>query len=159
VNIMSINLKSLLNFFSGLYHKLLGDLESDFNDLPKDEQDALIKGGQFGEIVKQNFRNGYHAVLADASHVLGLSEAQADELLVALGKKLGINSQYGFATIDYLQSEFNKGLEDSSWDALWTTVSGQLQIILGGGKVNWVTVAIGLTEFVYQKFVKGKVGK
>lgn len=151
--------KSLGLFFAGLYHAILNDLEHRFNQLPDEEQKALIEGGQFGQLIKSGLDDGVEAIEKKAADLLGWTPEQIQTAWQGLASKLGLpgTSDFGNNVIDHLQSEVDSILEDSAWDALWTTVSGQLQIVLGGGKINWVIVASGFTEFVYVKFVKGKL--
>lgn len=146
---------SLKTFLEGLFPFLFNAIEREFDKLPKSEQDQLIQSGQFGQIIKTELSNGYHAILTEATKI-GIDGDTANSLLIALGGKIGITATTGSDVIDRLQTQVNAGLQDSSWDALWTTVSGQLAIIIGGGAISWPTLALGLIEFVYTKFVKPK---
>ena len=148
---------SLKTFFEKLFPFLFDAIEREFDKLPQSEKDALVQSGQFGQIIKTELHNGYDAIVTAASQKIGLDKATVDNLLTSLAAKFKIDVNAPNELVDKLQEQVNKGLDDSAWDALWTTVSGQLAVILGGGAVSWPTLALGLVEFVYNKFVKGKV--
>jgi hypothetical protein len=149
---------SLKTFFMHILPFLFDSVEKEFEKLPDDEKTNLIAAGQFGQIIKTELDKGYDAIVTEASTELGWTNEQTDTALDALATKLGVTDPVNKAkaVVDHLQAEVNKGLEDSSWDALWTVVSGQLSIILGGGKVSWPVVAMGVVEFVYRKYVNPK---
>jgi hypothetical protein len=147
---------SLKTFLEKLLPFLFDAVERAYDQLPQAQKDALVKSGQFGQIIKTELTAGYAAIVKAASDKLNLSPTEVDSLLLALAKEMSINTTAPSAVIDYLQAKVNAGLTDSGWDSLWTTVSGQLAIIVAGGSVSWPTLALGLIEFVYQKFIKPK---
>lgn len=148
---------SFKTFIEGIFPFLFDAIKREFDALPDDEQKALIQAGQFGQIIKTELNNGYHGIVTVAGQELGLQPEQVDQLLIDLAKKLNIdlvaltNKPEEF--INKLQSLVNKGMEDSAWDNLWHSVSSQLAIIISGGKFNWAQLAIGLIQFVFEKFV------
>lgn len=146
---------SLKSILMAIFPFLFSAIEREFNKLPKEEQDQLIQGGQFGQIIKTSLTDGYDAIITDAGKI-GIDATTAENLLTALAKKMNISVTSGRDFIDKLQAQVNAGLEDSTWDALWTTVSGQLSIIIAGGTVSWPVLALGIIQFVYQKFVQPK---
>lgn len=148
---------SLKTFFEKVFPFLFNAVERAYDGLTQAQKNALLLGGQFGQLLKTCLTEGYSALVDKAASELNLTQAQVDDLLTALAKKLNINISAPSELIDKLQAQVNAGMEDSSWDALWTTVSGQLAIIIGGGAINWPTLALGLLEFVYQKFIQPKL--
>ena len=147
---------SLKSIIESIFPFLFNAVERFFDKLPKDQQQALIQAGQFGQVIKKFLNDGYQAII-DESEKLGIDSMTADKLLNDLGGKLGLTVKDGADLIDQLQAKVNAGLQDSAWDNLWTSVSGQLAIIIAGGTINWPTLALGLIEFVYRKFVQPKV--
>ncbi|QTE37462.1 hypothetical protein J3L18_30930 [Mucilaginibacter gossypii] len=144
---------SLKSILESIFPFLFNAVERFFDKLPKDQQQSLIQAGQFGQIIKKFLTEGYQAIIDEAGKI-GIDSMTADKLLNDLGGKLGLTVKDGADLIDQLQAKVNAGLQDSAWDNLWTSVSGQLSIIIAGGAINWPTLALGLVEFVYQKFIK-----
>ncbi|ASU34431.1 hypothetical protein [Mucilaginibacter xinganensis] len=147
---------SLKTFLEKLLPFLFNAVERAYDQLPQSEKDALVKSGQFGQIIKTELTNGYNAIVKVSADKLGLKPAEVDLLLTSLAKEMSINISKPSDIIDALQSKVNAGLTNSGWDSLWTTISGQLAIIVTGGSVSWPTLALGLIEFVYQKFIQPK---
>ena len=148
---------SLKTFLEKILPFLFNAVEKEFDNLPKGEQDALINEGQFGQIIKTEFSKGYAAVEALAVSKLGMTPDGVNTSLIALAKKLSIPATTGAEFITGLQSKVTTIVEDSEWDSFWHNVSGQLMIIAGGGTISWPTLAMGLIQLIYDKFVKPKL--
>ena len=133
---------------------LFSAVERFFEKLPDKSKDALLKAGQFSQILKQAYAEGYEAFVDRVASELGMNQDAIDELLLALAKKMNIDIDAPNELFDRLQALVDRGLEDSSWDALWSTVNGQLSIILSGGRFNWATLFMGVIQFVYEKFIR-----
>lgn len=128
-------------------------VKREFENLPKEQQNGLIQAGQFAQIIKDHLHDGYDAIIHAAATQLGITDQEANHILTELAKKLGVDTGTPEKLIDKLQSIVNKGLENSVWDNLWHSISGQLAIILSGGELDWGHVALGLIQFVYTEFV------
>ena len=148
---------SLKTFLEKILPFLFNAVEKEFDNLPKGEQDALINEGQFGQIIKTEFSKGYAAVEALAVSKLGMTPDGVNTSLIALAKKLSIPATTGAEFITGLQAKVTTIVEDSEWDSFWHNVSGQLMIIAGGGTISWPTLAMGLIQLIYDKFVKPKL--
>jgi hypothetical protein len=129
--------------------------EKEFKKLPPDVQAALIEQGKFGQIVKKEYGRGVEAIKATAFNSLGMPPEVSGKILDELAAKFQLSDAGEF--VDHVRETISNELDNSAWDSLWTVVTGQLQIIATDGKLNWATLAIGLTEFVYQRFIKGKI--
>lgn len=147
---------SIKTIFEKLLPFLFTAAERMYDGLPQAQKEALLKSGQFGQVLKTELANGYAAVSAVATKQLGLTSAQVDALVTSLAAEMNIYITQPSDLIDILQAKVNAGMTDSSWDSLWTTVSGQLAIVLTGGTISWPVLALGLLEFVYQKLIKPK---
>lgn len=133
---------------------LFSAIEKQYEKLPQDQKDAILKAGQFSQILKSSLSDGYAVIRIKESDALGITIEQVDTYTLALAKEMNIDITAPGQLIDKLQAKVSAGLTDSSWDSLWTTVSGQLAIVMGGGSLSWPTLALGLIEFVYRKYVK-----
>lgn len=148
--------ESIRTSLEKLFPFLFNAIEREWDNLPQVDKDALLKAGQFGQIVKLELSNGYDAIVKAAADELGMNIDQVNQLIVELEKKLNIDAHSPQDFIDKLQAYVNKGLEDSAWDNLFHSITSQLAIILSGGKFDWSTLALGLVQFVYEKFIAKK---
>lgn len=135
---------------------LFNAMERFYEQLPQESKNALLESGQFSEILKQMYTEGYDAFVTETSTKLGLTKETIDSLLLGLAKKLNIDIDAPNQLFDKLQALVNKGLEDSAWDNLWHSVASQLTIIISGGRFNWASLAMGIVQFVYEKFIQKK---
>lgn len=149
-------ISTLKSIFSILFPALLDSAEREFKKLPAPVQAALIQQGRLGQIIKLYYPEGLQAILEAARQELQLEPEVTNGLLHNLARKFNLETPQEL--IDYLQTNTAEArLEDSAWDSLWTLISGQLQVIASNGQINWATVALGITEFIYRKFIRGKL--
>ena len=146
----------LIDILKDIFPFLRSAMEKFWDSLPEKTKEALIDAGQFGQILKAKYEEGYHAFVAAVSDKLGIDQATTDTMLLNLAGKLGIDIKAPEQLFDELQAKIDKILDDSGWDNLWHSVTGQLQIIFTGGRMNWAQLAMGVIQFVYEKFINKK---
>lgn len=146
----------LLDILKDIFPFLRNAMEKFWDSLPDKTKEALIDAGQFGQILKMKYAEGYDAFVKAVAEKLGMDQAACDAMLLNLAGKLGIDVKAPEQLFDALQEKVNKILDDSAWDNLWHSVTGQLQIIFTGGRMNWAQLAMGVIQFVYDKFIKAK---
>jgi hypothetical protein len=144
----------LIAAIGGFFAHLLNGAKSAFDELPKQQQDAIIQGVNISQILKDGYTKGVAFVLSEIEAKLNIPEDVATQLLQTALKDIGINEadlQTGFAKLaDKLQS----GVTDNNWNSLWQTVASSAAQWLSTGSLNWVSLAMGLIEWAFQHFVK-----
>lgn len=147
-------MKKLIDILKDIFPFLRSAMEKFWDSLPDKTKEALIDAGQFGQILKTKYAEGYEAFIQAVADKLNIDKAAADKMLLDLAGKLGIDVNAPEQLFDELQAKVDKLLDDSAWDNLWHSVTGQLQIIFTGGRMNWAQLAMGVIQFVYEKFIK-----
>lgn len=147
-------MKKLIDILKDIFPFLRNAMEKFWDTLPDKTKEALIDAGHFGQILKMKYAEGYEAFVTAISDKLGMDRTATDAMLMNLAGKLGIDIKSPEQLFDALQDKVNAILDDSAWDNLWHSVTGQLQIIFTGGRMNWAQLAMGVIQFVYDKFIK-----
>lgn len=147
-------MKKLIDILKDIFPFLRSAMEKFWDSLPDKTKEALIDAGQFGQILKTKYAEGYEAFIQAVADKLNIDKAAADKMLLDLAGKLGIDVNAPEQLFDELQAKVDKLLDDSAWDNLWHSVTGQLQIIFTGGRMNWAQLAMGVIQFVYERFIK-----
>lgn len=150
-----MSLKTLINsighFFSGLFKST----QKAYNELPEDQQQAILNGVNIAEIIKQGYKEGEEYLVAVIAAKANISTDIARGVIDHVLKSWGINETSVQAGLDKLAQTIEKGLTNDGWNGLWETVAKSAASFLGTGRVNWVTLGLGVVEFAYQKFIKG----
>ena len=137
---------------------LFSEVTKVWDNLPSDQQQALINSGQIGQILKEELNNGSQAVLNAIEQKTGIPAATAEAGLLSLASQLGFKVSSVDEFISKLQAKINAGLSDPDWDSLWQSVTGVGAAILTGGTTNIVTAGIGLLsalgKLIYDKYIK-----
>jgi hypothetical protein len=141
---------------------LFSEVTKEWDSLTPEEQQALIKSGQIGQIIKETISQGTNAVINAISQKLGLSTDQVNTTLVALFTTMGLNLGAAESAIEQkvdnginqLQTKINSGLQDSEWNSLWEAVTGAAVAIVSHNPVNWITLLTTVGKFVYDKFIR-----
>lgn len=139
-------IKSIGSFFSKLFH----DTEDAFQELPKEQQDAILNGVQTAQIFKDNIGRGKTYVADVLAMQLHLSQDVAEGLVDQLSKDLGFDD-----IVSGLADKVAAGLTDLAHNALFDNIAKFAAMYLGAGSVNWVTLGLGVVEYAYQ-WLKGK---
>lgn len=129
--------------------KLLTDTGDAFNDLPKEQQDAILNGVQVAQIIKDNIDRGETYVIDVIASRLNLSQDVAKGLFDRLSKDLGVDS-----VLNGVADKIGQGITDLAHSALFQLIAQSAATFLSGGAVNWLTLALGVVEYAYQ-WLKG----
>lgn len=149
INILKSALSALLSLFTN-------QSERTFQKLPQELRNSLIEQGRLGQLIKIYFSRGLSTIQEAAFKELDMAPEVSLQLLQQLARKFNLENAQDL--IEYLQINTADGrLDNSAWDSLWMLIAGQLQVITAGGQIDWATVAMGLTEFIYRKFVQGRI--
>ncbi|EHQ30013.1 hypothetical protein [Mucilaginibacter paludis] len=157
MSIISKVLSALAHLPSALFNviKSLGhSIQSQWDNLPKAEQDAVINGSKVGELLKQFYKDGEAVVLQKVTEATGLSPDIATAAILAVGKDLGINATTVQQVLDHIGSKVDELLTDTGWNGLWSNIAKSLAGWLSTGSLDWVSLSMGLMEWAYRAFVK-----
>ena len=146
---------SIGNFLS----HLLAGAQKGFNDLPKDQQDAIINGVGVADIIKKEYHLGEAAVVASIAKAIGVTPDVASGLILGIGKDLGINTGKIQDVLDHYANQTQAVLTDNGINSLWQTTAKFAASWLATGSLNWVTLSLGVIEWAYQNFIKAKAHK
>lgn len=135
-------IESIGNFFE----KLFKDTADGFNNLPKEQQDAILNGVQASQIIKNNIGQGKVYVADLIAVKLGLSNTIAQGLVDTITKDLGLDD----FTTD-LADKVQTGITDLAHNSLFESIAKFAASFLGAGSVNWITLGLGVVEYAYQK--------
>jgi hypothetical protein len=144
----------LLASIGGFITHLLNSAKNGYNAMPADQQQALVKGVNISQLIKDNYTKGETALVNLVATELNISPDVASSAILSIAKDSGINTG---KIQDYLDSIANKvqaGITDNGWNALWQTVAQFATSFISGGSVNWVSLGLGVVEFCYQHFIK-----
>lgn len=147
---------SLLAAIGGFFSHLVSGAKSAFSDLPKEQQDAIIQGVNISQILKDGYTKGVDAVLSEIQSKLNIPVDVATILLQTALKDVGIDEadlEIGFGK---LADKIQAGITDNHWNSLWQTVAKSAAQWLSIGKVDWVSLSMGLIEWSFQRFVKAE---
>jgi hypothetical protein len=137
-------------FIAGLF-KTAGKA---FNSLPKEQQDAIIQGVNISQIIKDNYAKGEIAVLSMIIDKTGVSADVAEFAVLAVAKDMGINVSTVQDFLNVLADKVQAGITDNHWNELWQSIAKFGASYLSTGKVDWVTLSLGVVEFALHQFVK-----
>jgi len=140
-------LKDLLPFLSSAAEKTFDQLEDSV------KADG-INGSLFAQIIKENTRAAASDVRNLIKAKLGLSTEQLSVLENEISSRYKLPSEDD--AIAYLQSEFAKYTDDILHSSFANEVAALASIILSKGKLTWVTLLMGVGEYIYRRYVKGQ---
>lgn len=116
-----------------------------FNELPADEQQAIINGTKVAQIIKDNIGRGETYVIDVVALQLGISIDDATDLFQTLAKDLKLDH-----VVSGIAEKIESGITDIAHNSLFQSIAQFAASYLSGGKVNWVTLALGVIEYAYQ---------
>jgi len=144
----------LLAAIGGFFSHLVSGAKTAFSQLPKEQQDAIIQGVNISQILKDGYTKGVDFVLGEIEAKLNIPADVAKILLQTALKDVGIDEadlQTGF---NKLADKLQAGVTDTHWNSLWQTIASSAAQWLSTGSLNWVSLAMGLIEWAFQRFVK-----
>lgn len=133
----------------GVIKGLFESTQTEFNKLPKEQQDAILNGVQVSQIIKDNIDRGETYVIDVIASRLNLSQDVAKGLFGRLSNDLGVTS-----VLQGVADKIGQGITDLAHNALFQLIAQSAAAFLSGGTVNWLTLALGVVEYAYQ-FLKG----
>jgi hypothetical protein len=125
-----------------------------FNNLPPDQQKATIDGTNISQILKTGYKNGAEWVLDEITKVTGLPSDVAEQTVLHIAKENGVNTASVQEYLDHIADKVQAGVTDNKWNAIWQDIAKFAAGYLTQGKLDWVTLSLGIIEYALQTFVK-----
>lgn len=133
---------------------LFSALKRTWDNLTSDQQKALTNSGIIGQYLKNNLTAlGSDLVKAIASHT-NLPESEVQSALLDIAGKFGLTTTEVDKAVAFLQAKLQEAEGTPLWNGILSTLLNVGGTILSGGTIDWVHVALGLGEYVFQTYVK-----
>lgn len=126
--------------------------EKTFNELEDAAKDAGINGSLFAQIIKENTDAAGIDVRNLLRDKLKMTDAQLDDLMFELSARYNVRPT---EVIGHLQHEFATRIDDILHNSFANEIASLVGIILSNGKLTWLTLLMGVGEYIYRKYVKG----
>lgn len=143
-------LASIGGFFASLFH----NAGKSFKDLPPDQQQATIDGSNISQIIKTGYAKGEDWLLGEIVNVTHLSPDVAKQTVLSIAKDNGVNTDSVQAYLDHIADKVQAGVTDNKWNAIWQDIAKFAANYLTQGSLDWVSLSLGIIEYVFQTFVK-----
>jgi hypothetical protein len=150
-----MSLKSLIQSIGKFFDGLFRSTKKAFNELPEDQKDAIIKGVNISELIKSGYTLGPEYLINAVATGCDVSKDVARGVIDHVLKSWGINSTDIQSGLDKLAERIEDGLTDDGWNGLWEVGAKAAASWLSTGRLNWITLGLGVLEFAYQKIFKG----
>jgi uncharacterized protein YoaH (UPF0181 family) len=138
-----------------LVQDMFDNTERDWHALTHEQQQAIINGSQISELIKEGYKRGEDYLIKEATALTGLPvEAIAAILLNILQDKFGVNIKSIQEGLDKGAEAIENGLTSNGRKDLWQGVAKFAAGYLSDGKLDWVSLSLGVVEFAYRKFIK-----
>lgn len=146
----------LVKFLESVFPFLFNALKRSWDNLSTQQQQALVNAGTIGQFLKNNLNALGGDLVSAISTATALPTADVEATLIKLAGEFGLTTTDVNAAVAHLQTKLQAAASTSEWNGLLTTILNAGATILSGGAIDWVHVALGLGEWVYQQFVKPK---
>lgn len=144
---------SIISFLEKLFPFLVSAARKTFDQLEDAVKEAGINGSLFAQIIKENVEAAETDVNNLIKDKLKLNDDQLQALLGEIRGKYNIPS--ALSVTKFLQAKFYDVTDDILHNSLANEVAAVAAIILSKGKLSWLTLLMGVGEYIYRKFVKG----
>lgn len=144
---------SIIDLLKKLFPFLVSAAERTFNNLEDAAKEAGINGSLFAQIIKENSEAASDDVKNIIKSKLGFSDAQLNDLLEALRQEYNIPTEDHI--IEFLQMKVNNVTSGILHNSVVNEIFTVAALALSKGKLTWLTLLMGVGEYIYRKFVKG----
>lgn len=137
-------------FIANLFH----NAGKSFTSLPPDQQKAAIDGSNISQILKTGYAKGEAWTLGEITRVTELPADVAEQTILSIAKDNGVNTASVQAYLDHIADKVQEGVTDNKWNAIWQDTAKFAANYLTQGKLDWISLSLGIIEYVFQTFVK-----
>lgn len=135
---------------------LLNGAKAAFSELSPDQQQALINAVNISQIIKEGYTKGEDYVVAEITTATGMPKDVVEQTILAIAKDAGVNTTSVQGYLDSLANRVQADITDNGWNSLFSDIAAFGATWLSTGSLNWVSLSMGLLEFVYQHFIASK---
>lgn len=133
---------------------LFSALKRSWDNLTDTQQKSLVNAGIIGQYLKSNLIALGGDLVTAIAKATELPETEVETTLIGIASQFGLTTTSINQAVSFLQSKLLAAESTSLWNGLLSTILNVGSTILSGGTVDWLHVALGLGEYVYQQFVK-----
>lgn len=145
---------SLLSILEKLFPFLFSAAKKTFDQLEDAAKDAGINGSLFAQIIKENSGAAVEDVRNLIKAKLKITDAQLSELETDIAAQYNIPTPE--TTIKVLQMKINNATSGILHNSIVNEIFAIAALALSKGKLTWLTLLMGVGEYIYRKFVKGQ---
>lgn len=139
---------SLISILQSIFPFLFNAAKKQWNNLPKDQQEALLHGTGITQIIKDNLDKTETEVKGLIVVYTGRASTDVNNILDNVFKEFNV------FTLAELQTLLKGAQNTLKWNGTLTTIASAISIFISGGKLTWEGLLIGLLQFAYKQFIK-----
>lgn len=151
------------SIFGGLWKLIKGLFESTkdaFEQLPPDQQKAILDGTNLSQLLKDNFNRAEVYVIDLVAVKLDVSFDVAKAAILYVGKQMRVTEASVQAVLDHVAETETSEIDDIAHNSFFKQIAEFASFFLGAGALNWVTISLGVIEYAYQWLKsKGELAK
>lgn len=139
---------------------LFESIKDAFEQLPPDQQKAILDGTKLSQLLKDNFNRAEVYVIDLVAVKLDVSFDVAKAAILYVGKQLGVTEASVQAVLDHVGGKVTSGIDDIAHNSFFKQIAEFASFFLGAGALNWITISLGVIEYAYQWLKsKGELAK
>lgn len=146
----------LIAAIGGFFSHLVSGAKSAYDELPQEQKDQLEKGVNVSQLLKSGYSKGEAYIVHEVATSLKVDEQTATTITLVMLKDMGFNVTKVQDGLDQIADKIQAGITDNNYNDLWQLGSKSVAIYLSGGKLDWVSLSMGLIEWAVQHFLKSK---
>lgn len=146
----------LIAAIGGFFAHLVSGAKSAYDELPQEQKDDLQKGVNVSQLLKDGYSKGETYIVNEVSTALKIDQVAASAIILIMLKDMGFKVDKIQDGLDQLADKIQAGITDNNYNDLWQLGSKSVAIYLSGGKLDWVSLSMGLIEWAVQHFLKSK---
>jgi hypothetical protein len=144
----------LIAAIGGFFAHLVTGAKSAYDELPADQQQAIINGVSVSQIIKDGYKRGEDYVVNTVAQQAKISPGAAVQLIFIALADIGIKKDSIQDGLNTLADMIGKGITDNDYNGLWKGLATSAAQWLSSGKLDWISLSMGLIEWAVQHFIK-----
>lgn len=146
----------LIAAIGSFFAHLVTGAKNAFEELDPQQQQAIIQGVNVSQIIKEGYTKGADFVIGEVATKLNMPTDVAEQVILTALKDIHINVTSVQSGLDKLANAVQAGITDNNWNGIWQSVATSAAQWLATGKLDWVSLSMGLVEWAFQHFLKAK---
>lgn len=147
----------LIAAIGSFFAHLVTGARSAYDELPHEQQQAIINGVSVSQIIKDGYKQGEDYIINTVAEQAKISPGAAVQLVFIALADIGIKKDSIQDGLDTLADMIGKGITDNDYNGLWRGLATSAAQWLSSGKLDWVSLSMGLIEWALQHFIKSGV--